>query len=94
MNFVSRKAESFKEWWNAPPTTDDRFKSSLLSGFAGFWLGGLGRLILGPSSSSIEILFYYAVAGVLVGIVLGATFPKVMRIVAFPFAFFGFGSGT
>lgn len=90
MNFVSRKAVSLKEWWNTPSTTDDRFKSSLLSGFAGFWLGGLGRLILGPPSGSIEILFYYAAAGVLAGIILGAAFPKAMRIIAFPFTFVGF----
>lgn len=94
MDFFIKRSQQIKRWWNEPPSANDRFKSSVLSGFAGFWIGALGRLIFGPSSSSLAELFYYGLGGVFVGIVLGAMFPKVMRIIAFPFAFFGVGGGT
>lgn len=94
MGFLNNRLQRINEWWAAPPTPDDRFKSSILSGFAGFWIGGLGRLIFGPSSTSLEVLFYYALAGIFAGLILGAMFPKVMRIIAFPFTFWGISGGT
>ena len=94
MKFISTRVIKSKEWWQAPIKPGERFTSSIISGFAGFWIGGLGRIILGPPSVTLENLFYFALGGVVLFMALGAAFPKTMRIISFPFAIFGITGGS
>jgi len=88
------KRQGFLEWWNAPIKTKDRITSATLSFFAGFWIADLGRIFFGELPVSIKIIALYAVAGAFIGMIFGILFPKVMRCIAYPFAFFGVGSGS
>jgi hypothetical protein len=55
----------------------------------GFWIGGLGRVIIGPLPVSLSVVATWAFVFVIVGAVLGFLFPKVMSCLLFPFAIFG-----
>ena len=79
----------FRTWWLTPPTHKDRSKALLVGAFAGFWLGGLGRLAFADASVSGPELLAYAGAGILVFAGVGYRYPKASLILLFPFAVFG-----
>ena len=85
--FFKRRTDGFRAWWRAPPTVMDRVLSSFLGGWAGLWIGAIGRIIIGPAS--LPELLQYSVGTAIALLAMGALFPKTMRIVAFPFAFIG-----
>lgn len=89
--FVRRRLSAFREWWPAPTTTRDRFVGATIGGMGCFWIGILGRLLLGPLPVSLPTLGWWALGSVVVGITLGLLFPKVVSVVCFPFSTFGIG---
>ena len=89
-----RKKQNFASWWHAPITRKDRLLGAVVGGVGCFWVGVLGRLILGPTPVSLVVLAYWALGGVTAGVVLGVFFPKATTCAAFPFSTFGGGSGT
>src|SRR6267378_1186779 len=54
-----------------------------------FWIGVLGRIILGPLPVPVSTLGWWAAASVAIGVVLGVLFPKVVCCVCFPFSTIG-----
>jgi len=87
-------AERFKQWWHAPSTWKDRLLGALVGAFGFFWIGVLGRLLLGPSPVGLGVLAWWALASVSFGILLGVVFPKATTCVAYPFLSITVGNGT
>jgi len=92
--FFQRRKQRFIGWWRAPITRKDRAVGALVGGLGCFWVGVLGRIILGPLPVSLEILAWWALGSVAIGVILGLVFPKATTCVTFPFSTFGIGSGT
>ena len=92
--FIDRKRQHFADWWHAPITRKDRLLGAFIGGLGCFWIGVLGRLILGPMPVSLSTIGWWAICSVVVGVMLGIFFPKVTTCVCFPFSTFGGGSGT
>ena len=88
-DLLNRKLQGFTTWWQAPTTRKDRVTGALVGAFGCFWIGVLGRLIFGATPVSFEVLVWWAIGSVVIGIVLGLFFPKATACVCFPFAMFG-----
>ena len=91
---LKKRVEKFKDWWQRPPTTSDRLLSAVIGGMGAFWVGIFLRLILGPNPVSLSTLGLWGLTGILTGIILGASFPKIVGILMFPFAILGIGVGN
>lgn len=48
-SFFSALAKNFSTWWHAPVTRRDRFLGSFVGGVGGFWIGLIGRALVGSS---------------------------------------------
>ena len=83
---------AFNEWWRQPLRTVDRVGAMGIGAFGGVWIGVLGRMFLGPMPVAFSTLGYWALGSIIVGAVLGIFFPRVVRVVLYPFALFGVGS--
>ena len=94
VTLFQRKRQRFLAWWRAPVTRKDRAVGALVGGIACFWIGALGRIIVGPFPVSLEAVAWWAAGGVAVGVVLGVAFPKATTCVLFPFSTIGIGGGT
>jgi hypothetical protein len=92
--FFQRKRQRFVEWWRAPVKWKDRILGAAVGGIACFWIGVLGRILLGPMPVSLDVLAWWAVGSLAIGIVLGILFPKATTCALYPFTTFGIGSGT
>ncbi|GHU29046.1 hypothetical protein AGMMS50256_12960 [Betaproteobacteria bacterium] len=67
---------------------------AVIGGIGCFWVGVLGRIILGPLPVSLEVMVWWALGSIAIGVFLGIIFPKATTCVAFPFSTFGIGSGA
>jgi hypothetical protein len=92
--FLQRQRQRFMAWWRAPLTSKDRVLGALVGGIACFWIGVLGRLILGPSPVGFDVLAWWALGSIAFGIALGLIFPKATTCVLFPFSTIGVGGGN
>jgi hypothetical protein len=93
-SWVTAKKQRFTAWWNAPATAADRIKAALISAWAGLWIGVIACVVLLPFPIPLSTIGYWALAGSLMATVLGALFPRIMWLVAIPFAFLGVSSGN
>lgn len=93
-SYIQRKRARFLSWWNAPTTPADRAWGFALGAWAGLWLGVIGHLVFDGSPVPLEALIWYAVATAVALAVAGLLFPKIVRCIAFPFAFFGVSAGS
>ena len=82
---------SFNQWWRRPLRKRDRVGAVAIGAIGGFWVGLLGRLMLGSMPVSLSTLGYWAIGSVVVGVVLGVLFPRVVSVVLYPFSFLGVG---
>jgi hypothetical protein len=80
---------SFSEWWHKPVTVRHRVLAASIGAFGGFWVGLLGRLLLGPMPIEFSTLVYWSVGGILLGIAAGLVFPRAITIILFPFSTIG-----
>ncbi len=94
LGYLQRKFHNLVEWWRAPITRKDRILGAVVGGFGGFWIGVLGRLLLGPMPVSFSTIGWWALYSIIVGALLGIAFPKVILFVCYPFSIFGGGVGT
>lgn len=61
----------FNEWWRKPLRAVDRIEAIGIGAFGGFWIGVLGRMLLGPMPVAFSTLGYWAVGSIIVGAGLG-----------------------
>ncbi len=88
-SYINKKWERFRLWWQLPVTAKDRSLGIFVGLFAGFWFGLLGgALSNGYLGTEVSIL-YSILVGVLAGVIVGASFPKWVSVLLFPFATFG-----
>jgi hypothetical protein len=86
IDIVGRRRQRFIAWWRAPITRRDRLMGAIVGGMGCLWIGTLGRIIFGTLPVAFYLVAHWAIAGALVGIVLGVAFPKVVTCICFPFA--------
>lgn len=79
----------FLTWYRAPATRKDRIVAAIIGAMGGFWIGLLGRMMLGSTPVSFSVLGWWALASAATGVVLGLLFPKTVTCVCFPFSTFG-----
>lgn len=87
--FIKRRIRKLREWWGSPTTAKDRVVGAIVGGFGGFWIGGLGRIILGALPVSLGEVAIWALATAMCGIGAGIAFPKPVTVILFPFSTFG-----
>ena len=90
--YFERRRGEFSRWWAAPAKVKDRVRGAAIGAIGAFWIGGLGRLMLGPLPVSISEAAAWGLGGALVGAAAGIAFPKVVSCVLFPFSTFGASS--
>ena len=81
----------FKAWWNKPLKPKDRLTAILIGAMGFFWVGIIGLFVFGPTPVSFSTLGYWAVGSIIIGVILGALFPKLVTIILFPFSLFSIG---
>lgn len=79
----------FAHWWRSPPTKRDRVMGALVGALGCAWIGGLGRVFLGPLPVSLSTVLEWSLVAAASGVILGVCFPKTVTCVCFPFATFG-----
>jgi hypothetical protein len=82
----------FIAWWNAPNTKKDRYIAAIVGAFGGFWIGALGRIMLGETPVLISDVGLWALVGIILFSLLGVFFPKAILCICFPFSVFGVGN--
>jgi hypothetical protein len=87
-----RRFDGFQMWWRAPVTRRDRIAGVAVGAVGCFWIGVLGRIMLGTLPVSLAALGWWALGSIVVGIVVGALFPKATACLCFPFSAFGVGA--
>ena len=92
LDLMQRRLLHFASWWKAPATRKDRVTAAFIGGIGCFWIGVLGRIMLGPMPVSFATLRWWALASLATGVVLGVLFPKTVSCVCFPFSMFGVGT--
>lgn len=82
----------FRTWWSAPNTLKDRITAAIVGSIGGFWIGLLGRILIGELPVSFSETGYWALGTALMFSMLGVIFPKVILCLCFPFSIFGIGN--
>ncbi|HYW56201.1 MAG TPA: hypothetical protein VE934_04530 [Polaromonas sp.] len=90
-SFLQTRYQNYVRWRHAPATRRDRIIGAVIGGMGCFWIGVLGRLALGPLPVSVSALGWWALGSVLLGVMLGIFFPKIVSVVCLPFSSFGGG---
>lgn len=90
--FLQDRYQNYVRWRHAPVTRGDRTIGAFIGGMGCFWIGIFGRLALGPLPVSLATLGWWALGSILLGVMLGIRFPKIVSVVCFPFSSFGGGS--
>ncbi|MBA3595353.1 MAG: hypothetical protein M3Q12_03100 [Pseudomonadota bacterium] len=91
-SFLRNRYQNYVRWRHAPATRRDRTIGAAIGGMGCFWIGILGRLALSPLPVSMSALAWWALGSVLLGVMLGIIFPKIVSVVCLPFSSFGGGS--
>jgi hypothetical protein len=87
--YLERRRTELSRWWHAPTTLKDRTRGATIGAFAAFWIGALGRVAVANASVSVAEVAAWGLAGAILGVVIGAVFPKSVTCVLFPIASFG-----
>lgn len=81
----------FNQWWRRPLRKRDRISAIAIGAVGGFWVGVLGRLMVGSMPVPISTLGYWAAGSFVTGAILGVMFPRAVNIVLYPFSLFTIG---
>lgn len=87
--YIERRRSEFSRWWAAPAKVKDRVLGATIGAIGAFWIGALGRLLLGQLPASLSEAAEWGLGGALVGAAAGVAFPKVISCILFPFSTFG-----
>ncbi|NLD15752.1 MAG: hypothetical protein GX665_11815 [Gammaproteobacteria bacterium] len=60
--FIKRYTRKLREWWQSPVTAKDRAVGAVVGGLGGFWIGVLGRIMLGALPVSLGEVAIWALA--------------------------------
>jgi hypothetical protein len=88
-SLLHKRLRRFHDWWRAPATRKDRIRGAFIGAVGCFWIGTLGRIMIGPLPVSGSTVGWWALGSIVSGILLGILFPKVVSCVCFPFLTFG-----
>lgn len=80
-------------WWRAPVTARDRFYGAVVGGMAGFWIGALGRIVIGPLPVGVAVILFWGVTSIAVGALFGRLRPRLALVFLLPLATFGCSPG-
>ncbi|MBA8884909.1 hypothetical protein [Dokdonella fugitiva] len=83
------RAKRVRTWWRAPATVRDRTSGMIVGGMAGFWIGALGRILVGQLPVGIGAVLLCGLAGIIAGAIFGRLCPKVALVLLLPLATFG-----
>ncbi len=81
--------QRFFIWYRAPATRKDRIRAAIIGALGGFWIGLLGRILLGSLPVSFSVAGWWAMGSAATGLVLGLLFPKTVTCICYPFSIFG-----
>ena len=93
INYFKNKFHEFRSWFKSKATPKDRAWTAAMGMWAGIWLGIIIRFIY-SNPVPISGIIFAAVIGSVSAVILGAIFPKYLRIVFLPFCFFSIGGGN
>lgn len=77
----------FSDWWRKPPTKEDKKQGFIIGLIGGFWLTLILLLFLLKDISFLNLLLS-SFAGAMICSILGRTFPKIIKIILYPFSMF------
>lgn len=86
--FARRRFTQFRLWWCAPTTKKDRVRGAIIGAGGFFWIGALGRIMIGSLPVDGSTVGAWALGSAIGGIVLGIVFPKIVSCLCFPFLTF------
>ncbi len=89
--FLARKKEAFRVWWRMPATARDRCAGVMVGGLGGFWIGLLGRIVLGPLPVDLLVTVAWGIGMAVLLAAVGFLYPKPVICFLFPFSVFGVG---
>lgn len=87
--YFEQLKRNFSAWWRAPVTRRDRVLGVLVGAIGCFWIGLLGRVVVGPLPVSLGTLAWWALGAALVGAAFGLRFPKAATCICYPFSLLG-----
>lgn len=82
----------FRNWWSAPNTRKERMTAAVVGAIGGFWIGLLGRIMIGELPVSFSEAGYWALGAAMIFSLTGVLFPKAVLCICFPFSTFGIGN--
>jgi len=80
-------------WWRAPVTARERVTGAVVGGMAGFWIGALGRIVVGSLPVGVGVVLLWGIVGIAAGALFGRLRPKATFVFLLPFAAFGCSPG-
>ena len=87
--YLERRRNEFRTWWRAPIRPRDRFLGMVIGALGAFWIGALGRIIVGELRVSLAEVAGWGVGCAIAGATMGAVVPKHISVLLFPFSTFG-----
>ena len=93
ISHLKNRIYEFQSWFKSKATPRDRAWTAAMGLWAGIWLGIIIRFIY-SNPVPISGIFYAAIIGSISSVILGAIFPKYLRIVFLPFCFFSIGGAS
>ncbi len=82
---------SLHDYLNRPLKIGDRILAIVMGAFGGFWLGLFACMAFASTPVPLQEVAYWLGSGALVGVILGAIFPRVIMIIFYPFMFITIG---
>ena len=86
---LQKHIERWNAWRRAPVTTRDRFVGMVFGGVGFFWISVIVLCIAHAHMDSTSSVLIWFGAWVGAGVLVGGVYPKVVRVVCFPFVTFG-----
>lgn len=91
--FINNYKKKFIRWWAEPASKTERARTAMLCAWSGIWFGLIACFVINSPANPNQIIMF-VIGGSVLTAILGLFFPKIMRCIAFPFAFIGIGGGS
>jgi hypothetical protein len=87
--FMSHLRDRVRQWWRAPITVADRIGAAVFGLFGFFFIGAIGRALLGARPVGFDTLAMWGVWSSGAGLLIGIRFPKVTTCLLAPLMLIG-----